>query len=104
MGTIGSGDDFMKNDYEPKHMRNNSDRGEGAPDNASASEAVINPVHPAAVPLPDSDDSAQYIPLPDGRNVAANGAIVRNPLADQPEIKPDYEYTPEKEDLNLLIM
>lgn len=86
----------MKNDYEPKHMLEEFDR--------EGDKAALKPVHPAAVPLPDSDDSAQYIPLPDGRNVAANGAIVRNPLADQPEIKPDYEYTPEKEDLNLLIM
>ena len=44
------------------------------------------------------------IPQPDGSHIAPNGAVIRNPWSEQPEIEPGHEYTPEKEDLNLLIM
>ena len=53
---------------------------------------------------PLGDGVGEYIPQPDGTNIAPNGAVIRNPWSDQPEIKPDHEYTPEKEDLNLMIM
>ena len=46
----------------------------------------------------------EYLPQPDGSHIAPNGAVIRNPWSEQPEIKPDNEYTPEKEDLNLMIM
>lgn len=45
-----------------------------------------------------------YIPQPDGTNIAPNGAVIRNPWSQQPEIKPDYEYTDEQQDYDLLIM
>ena len=47
---------------------------------------------------------ADYIPQPDGTNIAPNGAVIRNPWSEQPEIKPDYEYTDEQQDYDLLIM
>lgn len=56
--------------------------------------------HPLGIPMPDG---VEYIPMP-GSNMTPNGAVVRNPWSEQPEITPDNEYTPEKEDLNLLIM
>ena len=46
----------------------------------------------------------EYVHLPNGENIAPNGAVVKNPWSEQPEIKPDHEYTDEKEDLNLLIL
>ena len=46
----------------------------------------------------------EYIHLPNGENIAPNGAVIRNPWSEQTEIKPDYEYTDENEELNLLIM
>ena len=55
---------------------------------------------PAQHPAKDGE----YLPQPDGSHIAPNGAVVRNPWSEQPEIKPDNEYTPEKEDLNLMIM
>ena len=98
----------MKNKYEPKHLRSDNSEDMIIPDLGSAESDnnanIRRGVHPAAVPLPDSGDGAQYIPLPDGTNVAANGAIVRNPWSNDFEIKPDNEYTEEKEDLNLLIL
>ena len=98
----------MKDKYEPKHLRpdNPGDMNDPGLGYAESDNNANNHrgVHPAAVPLPDSGDGAQYIPLPDGTNVAANGAIVRNPWSNDFEIKPDNEYTEEKEDLNLIIL
>ena len=55
--------------------------------------------------LPEEEKrGGDYIDLPDGGHVAPNGAVVRDPCSDLPEVRPDNEYTPEKEDLNLLIM
>lgn len=45
-----------------------------------------------------------YIPQPDGTNIAPNGAVIRDPWSHKPEIKPDYEYTDEQQDYDLLIM
>lgn len=57
---------------------------------------------------PDEEDSpdkkGNYISQPDGTHVAPNGAVIENPWSEQPEIKPDHEYTSEKEDLNLMIL
>ena len=60
--------------------------------------------HPSGIPVPDAGSSAEYVPMPgDNRTVIApNGAIIRNPWSEQTEIEPDNEYTPEKEDLNLI--
>ena len=44
------------------------------------------------------------IELPDGGHIAPNGAVIPTPNADDPEVRPDYEFTPEKEDLDLLEM
>lgn len=61
-------------------------------------------------PRPDGFDgvpdrkSGDYIDLPDGGHVAPNGAVVRDPCSDLPEVRPDNAYTPDKEDLNLLIL
>lgn len=62
-------------------------------------------------PQPDDYDGfpgrrggGDYIDLPGGGHVAPNGAVIHDPSSDVPELKPDHEYTPEKEDLNLLIM
>ena len=59
--------------------------------------------------LPDGDPSPQngrgdYVNLPDGTRVAPNGAVIEEPLSAVPEVLPPHEFTPEKEDLNLLIM
>lgn len=55
--------------------------------------------------LPEEEKrGADYIDLPDGGHVAPNGAVIRDPCSDLPEVLPDNEYTPEQEDLNLLIM
>ena len=70
------------------------------------------PAENLTVPLPSDDGGERQeirrrgegIPQPDGSRIAPNGAVIRDPLSDQPEILPGYEYTPEKEDLNLLIM
>ena len=72
------------------------DKGDGQPQQA----------HPSGIPVPDPGSSAEYVPVPgDNRSVIApNGAVIRNPWSEQPEVEPDNEYTPEKEDLNLLIM
>jgi len=59
---------------------------------------------PQDSPFDGSDNSGDVITLPDGRRIATNGDVIRDPNASVPEILPEYEYTPEKEDLNLLIM
>ena len=59
---------------------------------------------PAAEPARPDRGRGDYVPMPDGSNIAPNGAVIRNPWSDRPEITPDNEYTDEKEDLNLLIM
>lgn len=72
-----------------------------------------NPVQPS-IDLPGRDggdfsgvpdrQGGDYIDLPDGGHVAPNGAVIHDPCSDIPEVRPDNEYTPDKEDLNLLIM
>ena len=52
----------------------------------------------------DGEGSGDVITLPDGRRVTTNGDVIRDPNPSIPEILPEYEFTPEKEDLNLLIM
>ena len=65
------------------------------------------PAHPLGIPIPDPGDEGEYVPIP-GKgsidHIAPNGAVIRNPWSEQPEIKPDYAYTDEQEDQNLLIM
>ena len=54
--------------------------------------------------LPGRQGRGDYIDLPEGGHVAPNGAVIHDPCGDLPEVLPDHEYTPEKEDLDLLIM
>ena len=57
--------------------------------------------------MPDPGDGGEYVPIPGKgsiEHIAPNGAVIRNPWSEQPEIKPDYAYTDEQEDQNLLIM
>ena len=71
----------------------------GTPDNTR--------VHPLGIPIPDPGDGGEYVPIP-GKgsidHIAPNGAVIRNPWSEQPEIKPDHAYTDEQQDQNLLIM
>ena len=112
--------------YQPKHLRDtdgsnlpdnydvpgNGDHGthdghalsvNGTPENNTE---LPQQAHPSGIPIPEQGSSAEYVPMPgDNRTVIApNGAIIRNPWSEQPEVEPDNEYTPDKEDLNLLIM
>lgn len=76
----------------------------------------VDPAHPVqpSIDLPGRDgedpysvpdrQGGDYIDLPDGGRIAPNGAVVRDPCSDAPEVRPDHEFTPEKEDLDLLIM
>ncbi len=57
------------------------------------------------IELPSEErQGGDYIDLPGGGHVAPNGAVINNPNSEVPEVRPDHEYTPEKEDLNLMIM
>lgn len=72
--------------------------------NPSSFPKFDTPVDPQ-VPLPQEERRrGDYIDLPDGGHVAPNGAVIHDPCSNRPEVLPDNEYTPEKEDLNLLIM
>ena len=65
------------------------------------------PVHPLGIPIPDPGDGGEYVPIPGKgsiEHIAPNGAVIRNPWSEQPEIKPDHAYTDEQQDQNLLIM
>ena len=111
--------------YQPKHMReSNSDSkpmmksadrdsmtpdsmpNEGTPSEKTGQE-LPSTAHPLGIPIPDPGDGGEYVPIP-GRGsveqIAPNGAVIRNPWSEQPEIKPDYAYTDEQDDMNLLIM
>lgn len=106
----------MKN-HDPNINENGVVIATGPGANPSSFPRYDTPVDPLAG-LPDEerhagDDSGMpdggrrggdYIDLPDGGHVAPNGAVIHDPCSDLPEVKPDNEYTPEKEDLNLLIM
>ena len=52
----------------------------------------------------EGEGNGDFVTLPDGRRVAPNGDIIRDPNSAVPEVLPDHDYTPEKEDLDLLIM
>ncbi len=54
--------------------------------------------------VPDRRGGGDYIDLPGGGHVAPNGAVIHDPCSDLPEVRPDNAYTPDKEDLDLLIM
>lgn len=55
----------------------------------------------AAAPSPGEEDRED---LPDGSRIAPNGAVIDDPMNRAPEIEPPNKYTPEKEDLDLLLM
>ena len=50
------------------------------------------------------EDREDRIDPPGGSRVAPNGAVVEEPLNTIPEVEPPNKYTPDKEDLDLLIM
>ena len=52
----------------------------------------------------DGEESGENITLTDGRRITPSGDYIVDPSSSTQEIKPDNEYTPEKEDLDLLIM
>lgn len=54
-------------------------------------------------PLPDGN-GGEAVDLPGGSRIAPNGAVIEEPMSEVPEIEPPNKYTPDKEDLNLLIM
>lgn len=57
---------------------------------------------PGDTPVDGEEESGDYITLTDGRRIAPNGDYIVDPSSSTREIKPDNEYTPDKEDLNLL--
>ena len=72
-----------------------------------AESTLPDTAHPLGIPVPDPGDGGEYVPIP-GRGgaeqIAPNGAVIRNPWSQQPEILPDYAYIDEQQDQNLLIM
>ena len=115
--------------YQPKHLRgekssarvdqpeddrltNGADSGDAPLDGSTGTplkrdNELPDPVHPLGIPIPDPGDGGEYVPIP-GKgsidHIAPNGAVIRNPWSEQPEIKPDHAYTDEQQDQNLLIM
>ena len=102
--------------YQPKHMREeqtskvNEERQTELDITGTPSERVRelpDTAHPIGIPIPDPGDGGEYVPIP-GKgsidHIAPNGAVIRNPWSEQPEIKPDHAYTDEQQDQNLLIM
>ena len=110
--------------YQPKHMRDEHGHDCKKSKHTDVSEAMRTDeidstkfdserreagatAHPLGIPVPDPGDEGEYVPIP-GKgsidHIAPNGAVIRNPWSEQPEIKPDYAYTDEQEDQNLLIM
>ena len=106
--------------YQPKHMReehgkdgsvsakplhNNEDH---KPDNPTEGiREFPDTAHPLGIPIPDPGDGGEYVPIPGKgsiEHIAPNGAVIRNPWSEQPEIKPDHAYTDEQQDQNLLIL
>ena len=96
--------------YEPKHLRDNEQPDNGGMVPETRPDSAPEHVHPLGIPTPEPQDGSEFVPIPGasvpipGSDVAPNGAVIRNPWSQQPEITPDHEYTPEQEDLNLLIM
>lgn len=83
----------------------------------SSENTVILPTAPGANPssFPDFNvpvvldplspgDGGEAIDLPGGSRIAPNGAVIEEPMSAVPEIDPPNEYTPDKEDLDLMIM
>ena len=110
--------------YQPKHMRDEHDTNTvpkhsdghtekrtllvgNTPGSEHEQTGTPDTAHPLGIPIPDPGDEGEYVPIP-GKgsidHIAPNGAVIRNPWSEQPEIKPDYAYTDEQEDQNLLIM
>lgn len=46
----------------------------------------------------------EAIDLPGGSRIAPNGAVIEEPMSSVPEVTPPNKYTPDQEDLDLLIM
>ena len=93
--------------HEPKHMRKEPDVLSPAEQREDALSGIPGDTgsahaHPLGI---DMGEAVEFVPLPGDtqtNNIAVNGAVIRNPWSEQPEITPDHEYTPEQEDLNLI--
>lgn len=98
--------------YQPKHLKGDLPEGQKPakdPQEQAERPGVECPdrVHPLGIPYPDTDGEGEFIPIPGDTRadfVTPSGAVVRNPWSEQPEIDPDYAYTDEQEDQDLLIM
>lgn len=99
--------------YMPKHMRDEKPekKKENLPDGANIAGVPLEmpPYAPGTeIKEPNSpvtpEQRANYIPQPDGSHIAANGAVIRNPASEQPDVKPDNAYTDDQQDYDILIM
>ncbi len=93
----------MKNCYQPKHLQKAKPAQQGA--HIADVPAEEEKVHPLGIPI--EDGAGEFVPVPGDTRagiIAPNGAVVRNPWSQQPQIKPDHAYTDEQEDQDLLIM
>lgn len=59
---------------------------------------------PVTIEPPPVNGAGDRIELPDGSRIAPNGAVIEEPMDAVPEVLPPNRYTPDKEDLDLLIM
>lgn len=93
--------------YQPKHLQESEPAEPNPSVQPNEHPECPERVHPLGIPYPDTDGEGEFIPIPGDTRadiITPNGAVVRNPWSEQPEIKPDYAYTDEQEDQNLLIM
>ena len=75
----------------------------GPGSNPSSFPRVDMPVKPE-IDLPEREDSSDYIRFTDGTLINMNGAVIDEERAHIKEVEPPNKYTPDKEDLDLLIM
>ena len=61
--------------------------------------------YPSSDPAyPERRGGAEGAGSVDGYRESTDGAVIEEPLSDVPEVLPPNKYTPQKEDLDLLIM
>jgi hypothetical protein len=53
--------------------------------------------------VPDDGAEGEYITLTDGRRITPDGEPIADPPSPVREVRPDYAYTPDEEDLDLII-
>lgn len=97
--SVSMRDEKVNDPYQPKHMKNDVDKEPQKP------SVPVSPFIPEEPIVPEQPyRGGDYIPQPDGTNVAPNGEVIRNPMSEQPEILPDNKYTDDQQDYDLLIM